>query len=169
MLKVEKTRMGNVLLIKPDIFEDFRGQYIETYNLESYTKAGIDIEFVEDDISVSTKHVLRGIHGDPKTWKLVSCLHGVFYLVVVNCFEGSNSFGEWKAFVLSDANRHQVLIPPHYGNAHVVLSDKAIFHYKQSSYYDRKAQFTYRWDDSRFGIWWPIENPILSQRDSELV
>ena len=165
MIKVSKTKLKGVLLIAPDVFEDFRGKYIETYNEALYRKAGVDVKFVQDDISVSKKNVLRGIHGDQETWKLISCLAGKFYFVVVNCDVNSKDFGKWQSFILSDENRQQVLVPPKYGNAHLVLSEKAIFHYKQSTYYEPSKQFTYRWDDSRFGIWWPIKNPILSQRD----
>ncbi len=167
MIKVSKTKLNGALLIKPDVFEDFRGQYIETYNEEIYKKNGIDIKFVQDDISVSQKNVLRGIHGDNQTWKLVSCLYGKFYLVVANCDEGSKNFGKWQAFTLSDENRLQVLIPPKHGNAHLILSDVAIFHYKQSTYYQgMEKQFTYKYNDPRFKIWWPIKNPIVSQRDN---
>lgn len=164
-MEISKTLLDGVLLVKPDVFEDHRGEYIETYNEKILSEHGIDIKFVQDDISVSTKHVLRGIHGDNETWKLISCLHGKFYLVTVNCDMESKNFGKWQSFVLSDRNRLQVLVPPKYGNAHLVLSDKAIFHYKQSTYYDRSKQFTYRWNDETLNIWWPIKNPILSQRD----
>jgi len=165
MLRTEKTKLEGVLLIHPDSFEDHRGEYIETYNEALYKENGIDSKFVQDDISVSSKNVLRGIHGDDQTWKLISCLYGRFYFVVVNCDSQSEDFGKWQSFVLSDKNRQQVLVPPGYGNAHLVLSDIAIFHYKQSTYYEPSKQFTYKWDDSRFGIWWPAGNPILSQRD----
>jgi len=165
MIKVSKTNLEGVLLIKPDVFEDFRGFYIETYNENLYKENGIDKRFVQDDISISTKNVLRGIHGDNQTWKLISCLHGKFYLVVVNCDKDSKDFGKWQSFVLSDKNRLQVLVPPKYGNAHLILSNVAIFHYKQSTYYDPKGQFTYKWNDAKFNIWWPIKNPLLSQRD----
>ena len=85
MLEVKKTKLDGVLLIKPPtIFEDFRGTYVETYNEELYHQAGITVKLVQDDISTSSKHVLRGIHGDSETWKLVSCLHGKFYLIVLN-------------------------------------------------------------------------------------
>ena len=164
-LEVSETELGGVLLIKPYVFEDHRGEYIETYNKALYKEKGIEIKFVQDDISVSTKNVLRGIHGDDCTWKLISCLYGRFYLVVVNCDTKSKYFGKWQSFVLSDKNRLQVLVPPKYGNAHLVLSDMTIFHYKQSTYYDRSKQFTYKYNDSRLNIWWPIEKPILSQRD----
>jgi dTDP-4-dehydrorhamnose 3,5-epimerase len=166
-MEISKTTLDSVLLIKPDIFEDHRGHYIETYNKENYRKNGIDVEFVQDDISVSSQNVLRGIHGDSKTWKLVSCLYGKFYLVVVNCNTESTDFGKWESFILSDRNALQILIPPMYGNGHLALSSMTIFHYKQSTYYNPSEQFTYKWDDSRLGIWWPIKNPILSQRDEQ--
>lgn len=164
-MQVSKTELEGVLLINLEVFEDFRGEYIETYNEAIYNENGIKVDFVQDDISVSSQNVLRGIHGDSETWKLISCLHGKFYLVVVNCDTESESFGKWQAFTLSDKNREQVLVPPKHGNAHLVLSDSAIFHYKQSTYYDRSKQFTYKWNDAKLNIWWPIKNPIVSQRD----
>jgi len=167
MIMVSQTELDGVLSIKPTIFEDFRGEYIETYNEALYNEKGISVKFIQDDISVSAMNVLRGIHGDDCTWKLISCLYGRFYLVVVNCDTESKDFGKWQSFVLSDRNRLQVLVPPKYGNAHLVLSDMSIFHYKQSTYYDRTKQFTYKWNDSRLNIWWPIDNPILSQRDKQ--
>ena len=164
---VEKTELDGVLLIKPDIYEDFRGCYVETYNEKAYKENGIDVDFVQDDISVSTKFVLRGLHGDAETHKLISCHYGRFYFVVANCDERSPNFGQWQSFLLSAENRYQVLVPPKYGNGHLVLSDQAVFHYKQTTYYNPIGQFTYKWDDPRLGIWWPINNPILSQRDME--
>ena len=165
MIKFEKTKLDKVLLITLDPFEDFRGQYVETYNEKFYKKNGVDIEFVQDDIAVSSKNVLRGIHGDLETWKLISCLYGKIYVVVVNCDTKSKDFGKWQSFILSDANRKQVLIPSKHGNSYLTLSDMSIFHYKQSTYYNRSKQFTYKWNDPRFKIRWPIKNPILSQRD----
>ncbi|MGA7936711.1 MAG: dTDP-4-dehydrorhamnose 3,5-epimerase family protein [Kovacikia sp.] len=165
-LEIHKTKLDGILRITPPtIFEDFRGTYVETYNEHLYQEAGITVKFVQDDISVSSKHVLRGIHGDRETWKLISCLHGKFYLVVVNWDEHSPQFGKWESFVLSEQNRQQVLIPPQFGNGHLVLSEQAIFHYKQSTYYNRAGQFTLVWNDPKLNIWWPIKQPILSQRD----
>jgi len=165
-MEVSKTKLDGVLLIKPPtISEDFRGTYVETYNEKLYTEAGINVKFVQDDIAVSSRHVLRGIHGDAKTWKLVSCLYGKFYLVVVNWDKTSPQFGKWESFLLSDADRLQVLIPPKFGNGHLVLSELAIFHYKQSTYYDRAGQFTLLWNDPKLNIRWPAKNPILSRRD----
>jgi dTDP-4-dehydrorhamnose 3,5-epimerase len=166
ILEIRETPLEGVLLITPPtIFEDFRGCYVEIYNETLYRDAGIAVDFKQDDISVSSRHVLRGIHGDQETWKLVSCLSGRFYLVVVNWDESSPQFGAWTSFVLSEFNWQQVLIPPKFGNGHVVLSDKAVFHYKQSTYYDRSGQFTILWNDPKLNIWWPVKNPILSRRD----
>jgi len=165
-VEVRRTTLTGVLALKPPtVFEDFRGTYVETWNQAAYRAAGIDVEFVQDDISVSSRGVLRGIHGDQQTWKLISCLHGKFHLVVVNWDPSSPQYGQWEGFTLSDQNRLQVLVPPRFGNGHVVLSDTAIFHYKQSSYYDRAGQFTILWNDPRLNIWWPVKNPIVSRRD----
>ncbi len=160
------TSLDRVTLYRPPtIFEDFRGHYIETYNRRIYHAAGIDMDFVQDDISVSRRNVLRGIHGDDKTWKLISCLTGSFYMVVINNDPSSSQYRKWTSFTLSETNRLQVLVPPKFGNGHVVLTDQAIFHYKQTTEYDRSGQFTLAWDDPNLGIWWPIKDPIVSQRD----
>ena len=165
-MEVKKTKLDGVLLVKPPtVFEDFRGTYVELFNEELYRESGISVHFVQDDISVSYRHVLRGIHGDAETWKLISCLHGNFYLMVINWDETSPQYRQWDAFTLSDQNRLQVLIPPQFGNGHVVLSEVAIFHYKQSSYYNRPGQFTILWNDPELNLWWPVRNPILSRRD----
>ena len=163
---VEPTELEGVLKVRPPtVQEDFRGGYVELYNRELYRKAGIEIDFQEDDISFSSQNVLRGIHGDDLNWKLISCLHGRFYLAVVNRDPDSPQYNQWEGFTLSDTNRVQILIPPKHGNGHVVLSEKAIFHYKQSHGYARDRQFTLMWDDPEVGIWWPVKDPILSRRD----
>jgi dTDP-4-dehydrorhamnose 3,5-epimerase len=168
-LVVETTSLTGVKLIHPSTnFEDFRGSYVEIYNRELFQNAGINEDFIQDDISTSTKNVLRGIHGDQETAKLVSCLQGSFYLIVVNQDKDSPEFGKWESFTLSDKNRLQVLIPPKFGNGHLVLSDSAIFHYKQTTNYNRASQFTILWNDPEFNFWWPVKNPILSRRDEGL-
>ena len=166
-LQVANSKLDGVLVITPPtIFEDFRGSYVEIYNEPIYRAAGIKQEFLQDDISTSNQNVLRGIHGDTKTWKLISCLYGSFYLVVVNNDEKSAQFKQWTSFALSDRNRLQVLIPPNFGNGHLVLSDSAIFHYKQTTEYDRSSQFTIQWNDPSFNFWWPTSTPTLSMRDA---
>ena len=165
-MEVFPTKLDSVVLIKPPtVFVDYRGHYVETYNKRIYHSSGIAIEFIQDDVSVSYRNVLRGIHGDDTTWKLISCLYGVFYLVVVNNDPASPQYREWAAFTLSDSNHLQVLIPPKFGNGHLVLSERAVFHYKQTTEYNRAGQFTLAWNDPALKIWWPIPNPIVSERD----
>lgn len=178
MVKISKTKLEGVLKISPEPFEDFRGEYVETFNESKYLdeiaknlkgtiyqKQALKLHFVEDDISTGFRGVIKGIHGDTKTWKLVQCLFGKFYLVVLNNNPKSKDYGKWESFTLSDRNRLQILIPPMYGNGHLVLSEYDIYHYKQSSYYDPKSQFTIKWNDPKFKVWWPIKNPIISIRD----
>ena len=168
-LKVENTALDGVLLVEPPTrFEDFRGEYVETYNQALYRAAGIGWDFIQDDVSISSRHVLRGLHGDATTAKLISCLVGKFYLVVVNNDPASPQYRQWTSFTLSEKNRLQVLVPPKFANGHLVLSDTAMFHYKQTSEYDRSGQFTLLWNDPELGLWWPIKDPIVSRRDAGL-
>lgn len=168
-MNVKKTNLEGVLIIDPPTnFKDFRGSYIELYNERLYKKNGITQEFIQDDISTSKYNVLRGIHGDQSTFKLISCLYGEFYLAVVNNDPSSKHYKKWQSFHLSDVNRKQILIPPKYGNGHLVLSHIAIFHYKQTTEYNRDGQFTIMWNDPEYNIKWPSKNPILSKRDAGL-
>jgi len=165
-MQVDKTELDGVLMITPPtIFEDFRGAYVELYNQDIYKEHGIEQDFIQDDISVSRRHVLRGLHGDMKTTKLISCLIGAFYFVVVNNKPDSHQYRQWQAFTLSETNRKQVLVPPGYANGHLVLTESAMFHYKQTTLYDRESQFTILWDDPEYAIWWPMQTPVVSQRD----
>ena len=115
---------------------------------------------------MSKKNVLRGIHGDKKTWKLITCIEGKFKLLVVNNDKKSKQFKKWQMFTLSENNNYQVLVPPKFGNAHFVLSKRAIFHYKQNTMYDRKSQFTIKWNDPLYKFNWPkTGKKIISKRD----
>ena len=166
-MKVNKTSLDGVLEIELDSFTDFRGEYLESYNTHAYKENGIGHEFIQDDFSISSKDVLRGIHGDQETWKLVSCIYGSFFLVVINNDPSHVQYRKKFEINLSDKNRNQILIPPKFGNGHMVLSDSAIFHYKQTTYYNQKGQFTILWNDKDLNINWPHKNPILSKRDSQ--
>jgi len=174
-MKVEKTKLEGVLLIKPElisdnesgeIFEDIRGSFTEIYNDIKYKNFGVNIDFVEDDISISKKDVLRGMHGDNKTWKLITCLYGKIFFVAINGDENSSNFGIWESFNLNGKNKWHILVPPMYASGYLALTDKIIVHYKQSQHYIRGTQFTYKWDDPRFNIPWPIKKPILTVRDA---
>lgn len=165
-MSVEKTDLDGVMKITPPtIYKDFRGEYVEIYNKDFFKENSINVEFIQDDISVSKKNVLRGIHGDEKTWKLISCLYGSFYLVVVNNDKNSKQYKKSLSLILSDVNRTQILIPPKFGNGHLVLSELTMFHYKQNTNYDRSSQFTIKWNDKDYDFNWPIKDPILSERD----
>lgn len=167
--RVSETSLKGVLKIERYRSDDNRGFYAEIYNERDYNESGIFVYFVEDDFSFSKKWVLRGLHGDDKTWKLVSCPFGKLCLVVLNYDEQSEEFGKWESFILTPENRLQILIPPLFANGHLILSDWAMFHYKQSAYYDGpENQFVVHWDDPRFKIQWPFPDgfkPILSERD----
>ena len=147
-------------------FSDHRGYYWTSWKENTINK----IKFKHDKFSLSKKNVLRGLHGDNKTWKLVSCPYGEFLLVVVNCIRRSKDYLKWKSWTLSHENGVQILIPPNYANGHLCLSDKCLFHYKLSykgNYVDAKKQFSLRWNDSKLKINWPIKKPILSKRDKK--
>jgi len=170
MIEISKTKLDGVLMIKMDkLFNDHRGVYGELYSLRDYRECGIYINFVSHTYSRSPKGVLRGLHGDNRTWKLISCPLGSFYLVVLNFDRSSKQFGKWESFIISEENRMQILVPPNFCNGHYIMSETAIFHYLQSEYYrGPENQFTVRWNDPKFNIEWPAKrNLILSNRDQK--
>ena len=156
--------------IEPDVFRDERGEFVETFNADDYAFTrddGTPIAFVEDDLSVSHANVLRGLHGDDRTWKLVQCAHGALFLAVVDCRRGSEAYLRWEGFDLSAANRLQVLVPAGCATGLLALEDGTALAYKQSERYSgAERQFTVRWDDPAVGIAWPVEPPLLSARDA---
>ena len=147
-------------------FKDHRGYYWTSWIKVSNNK----LIFIHDKFSLSKKNVLRGLHGDNKTWKLVSCPYGKFLLVVVNCVKKSKDYLTWQSWILSHNNGVQILIPPNHANGHLCLSNECLFHYKLSykgSYIDVKKQFSLKWNDPKLNINWRIKNPILSNRDEK--
>ena len=167
----KNTKLKNVLLFKREYFEDHRGTYEPLYVKNIYTdiikeKTGDTIEFLEDDFAVSRKHVLRGLHGDDRTWKYVTCLKGKYFINVLCYDKESEFYGKYQSFVLSSDNKKQLLIPPWHGHGYVVMSEDAIFYYQQSCIYKgMEEQFSIKYNDERFNMWWPIKNPIVSKRD----
>ena len=132
-------------------------------------KKKIKLTFNHDKFSISKKNTLRGLHGDKKTWKLVSCVFGKVFFVVVNNIKNSKFYLKKKTFILDHKNNQQVLIPPNYANGFLCLSDHCVFHYKLSykgRYFDVKNQQVLKWNDKRLKIKWPkTKNLILSKRD----
>jgi dTDP-4-dehydrorhamnose 3,5-epimerase len=164
-MKIEQTKLAGVYLITPHIHEDYRGELAETYNEAEYAKSGLNAHFVEYDTSMARHNVLKGMHGDDITTKLIEVVYGEVYAVIVNCDETSPDFGKWQSFILSETNHRALYIPPKYGNGYYVLSDKCVYLYRKSEYFIDGREFTYAWNDPRFGIVWPVDNPILGERD----
>ena len=160
----------DVKIISPSIFSEKRGEIWTSYTTSSVgALLPKGLSFVHDKFSKSNQNVLRGIHGDSKSWKLVSCLHGEILQVVVDMRETSKTFLKWEKFYLG-SDRSTILIPPGFGNAFLVLSETAIYHYKlayDGKYIDADNQFTVSWNDPRLNISWPIDDPIISERDSK--
>ena len=154
-----------VKVFEANMFRDFRGDIWTTYKK---TTTPLKVEFIHDKYSSSRQNVIRGIHGDHKTWKLVSCIHGEIYFVVVDNRPESKTYLKWDWMMLDDRDRRQVLIPPGFGNGFCVMSKEAVFSYKlayENEYSDVDQQFTLKWNDERVMIDWPTNNPILQARD----
>jgi dTDP-4-dehydrorhamnose 3,5-epimerase len=151
-------------------FSDLRGESAQTFSEREYVfydDNNSAIKFVEDDVSVSHYNVLRGLHGDDNTWKLIQCLWGEVFFVVVDMRPESPAYLKWESFILNAVNRTQVLIPAGCVNGHLCLSEKCMFSYKQSQYYGGASkQITVKWDDPKFNIPWPVKQPLLSERDA---
>ena len=157
--------LPDVKIIKPSVFEDHRGHNVTAFYEKDY--ASLKLNFIQDNYSMSRKNVIRGIHGDYETWKLVYCAFGELYLIVVDMRPDSLTFMKHTEHILTSSNK-QVLIPPGVGNGFVVLSNESVFSYKWSydgEYPDENEQFSIKWDDPLIGIDWPMDNPILSKRD----
>lgn len=171
MRKEHSHIINGLISITPEVFSDARGAFLCTYNARDYAfvdAAGAPIDFVEDDLSISKQNVIRGLHGDDATWKLVQCVHGALFLVVADMRPASPTRLRWQSFALNDQTRLQVLIPAGCATGLACLSPLGIMAYKQNRLYGGAArQFTVRWNDPKLGIAWPIADPILSARDAE--
>jgi len=158
-------KFKEIIKYTPDIHTDYRGDLWTIWKKSDFIP---QIEFNHDKVSTSRKNVLRGIHGDFKSTKLITCLHGEMYFVIVDNRPESKTYLEWDYMILNDRRRQSVLVPPGFGNGFLVLSESSVFHYKWSysgEYPDVEDQFTLKWNDERVGIDWPINNPILQKRD----
>lgn len=149
-------------VVRPWIFKDFRGEYTEMYNQQDVFP---DLTFVQDSAILSTRGVLRGYHGDDRTWKLITCLYGAFQIAFMCIDPQDGRFGQCERLVFDDQERLSVLLPPKFVNAHQCLTDECLFFYKQTTFYKgQRFQYTIKWD-SVFPGWW--ERPvILSERDT---
>ena len=168
-MRVIKTELPGVVIIEPQVFDDPRGFFYESYNYQRYAEAGIDVEFVQDNHSRSTRGVLRGLHyqAPPGQAKLVRVALGEVYDVAVDVRWGSPTFGQWVGVSLSAENRRQLYIPVGYAHGFCVTSEVAEFLYKVTSYYAPELERGIAWDDPDLAIPWPAESPILSARDQK--
>jgi len=169
-MKVTETRLAGVLIIEPKVFGDSRGFFKETFQAERYREAGIEYTFVQDNYSRSQKGVLRGLHYQitKPQGKLVSCLKGAVFDVAIDVDPISGTFGQYVGIELTEDNNRQFWVPPGYAHGFCVLTDTADFQYKCTDYYDLSDEGGLIWNDPDVAIDWPIDQPLLSDKDAKL-
>jgi dTDP-4-dehydrorhamnose 3,5-epimerase len=166
-MEVRQTALASVLVIEPAVHRDGRGLFLETWRKDRYAALGLP-EFVQDNVSRSSRHVLRGLHLQHPNGqgKLIQALDGEVFDVAVDVRVGSPSFGRWVGERLSGGNLRQIYLPPGFAHGFCVLTETALLAYKCTAHYDAASEITLAWDDPSVGIEWPIDDPILSPRDA---
>ena len=169
-MKVTESGIKGVYTIEPDVYEDDRGFFMETFHRERYRKLlGINLDFVQDNISRSSKNVLRGMHFQKNypQGKIVSASRGEILDVVVDLRKDSPTYGTWESFRLSEKNKLQVWIPPGFAHGFLVMSDSADIDYKCTEYYHLEDELCLMWNDPEVAIDWTINDPILTEKDKK--
>jgi dTDP-4-dehydrorhamnose 3,5-epimerase len=168
-MNVTRCQLEGLLILQPKVFGDRRGFFMETWNQRRYAEAGLEAAFVQDNISVSRKGALRGLHfqNPNPQGKLVSVLQGEVFDVAVDLRVSSSTFGKWHGLVLSSENKQQFYVPAGFAHGFLVLSETAMFHYKCTGLYSPQDEMTLRWDDPDLAIQWLLPNPTLSEKDSK--
>ena len=167
-MKVTETKLPGVVVLEPKVFGDERGFFMETWHQARYEEAGLPARFVQDNLSFSTRGVLRGLHfqNPDQQGKLVYVLQGEVFDVAVDIRVGSPTFGEWAAVILSSENKRQFYVPEGFAHGFLVTGDEALFAYKCTAKYNPPAEGFVLWNDPEIGIKWPVEtSPILSEKD----
>ena len=167
---VEKTEIRDLIIITPEIFKDDRGFFTESYRKDKFSEFGLDLDFVQDNHSRSSKGVVRGLHfqWEPPMGKLMRVTQGAAFLVAVDIRIGSPTFGKWIGVEASVENRKQVYAPAGFARGFCVVSDFAEIQYKCTGVYtSTKADSGILWNDPAIGIEWPVSNPILSKKDED--
>ncbi len=166
-MQVEQTKLEGVLLVTPQVFGDDRGFFMETYNRDKALAMGLPGEFVQDNHSKSSRGVLRGLHYQYPQWqgKLVRAVQGEIYDVALDIRAGSPTYGEWVGYYLNADNKQQLYVPAGYAHGFCVTSDTAEVVYKCTSLYAPEQEGSLLWNDPDIGIHWPIETPILYDKD----
>ena len=169
-MKIKKTKIKDCFLIKPEVHSDDRGFFLETYQKQRYFDcANIPYEFLQDNHSASSMGVLRGLHFQKKNpqGKLVRCVYGNIYDVVVDLRPDSKTFKQWFSVNLSSTNYLQLWVPPGLAHGFLVTSDHAEVEYKCTQYYDSESEESLLWNDPDIAIKWPNDKPILSPKDNQ--
>lgn len=168
-MKVMRCDIAGLLIIEPKVFGDARGFFLETWNAQRYHEAGLDLNFVQDNMSSSRRGTLRGLHfQNPKSQgKLVWVIEGEVFDVAVDLRRSSPTFGRWHGLNLSGQNRLQFYVPPGFAHGFAVLSETAVFAYKCTDLYSPKDELTLSWDDPAVGVKWPLSDPVLSGKDKQ--
>ncbi|CAM4457553.1 MAG: dTDP-4-dehydrorhamnose 3,5-epimerase [Legionellaceae bacterium] len=166
-MKITETKLPGVLLIEPQAFQDSRGFFFESYHYERYRQSGILLPFIQDNISRSTKNVLRGLHFQLQhtQGKLVGVTRGAVYDVAVDVRYGSPTFGQSVGYLLDDQKHCQLYIPPGFAHGFCVLSEEVDFYYKCTDIYHPPSEVGLLWNDPDLKIDWPVKDPILSEKD----
>lgn len=168
-MKVTQTNLGGVVVVEPDVYGDERGYFMESWAQQRYASLGIPETFVQDNLSKSRGGVVRGLHLQHPygQGKLVMALLGEVFDVAVDVRVGSPTFGQWFGCTLSQQNHRQMYIPPGFAHGFAVLSEEALFAYKCTQAYHKETELGVRWNDPDLGIRWPLDEPVLSTKDSE--
>jgi dTDP-4-dehydrorhamnose 3,5-epimerase len=165
-MRTLKTILEGPLLLEPTVYGDERGFFLETYRRSMFADLGIDADFVQDNHSRSRRGIVRGMHFQPGMSKLVRCVRGTVFDVLVDIRTGSPSFGRWEGFTLDDVHHHQVYCPEGFAHGFCVLSEVADVSYGCTSYYNPEAEGGFRYDDPEVAIEWPVEFELIaSERD----
>jgi dTDP-4-dehydrorhamnose 3,5-epimerase len=170
-VQFEPTRLPEIVLIKPHVFGDTRGFFLETWQAQEFAAAGINMQFVQDNHSRSARYTLRGLHFqiEQPQGKLVRVARGEVFDVAVDIRRSSPRFGQWVGVILSDTNHHMLWIPPGFAHGYLALSEEIDFHYRCTDFYAPQHERTIRWDDPQLGVHWPLPAgiaPILSGKDA---
>lgn len=166
-MKVNETPLAGLLLIEPKVFGDERGFFLETWSRKRYQEIGINVDFVQDNLSFSRRGVLRGLHfqNPQPQGKLVYVLQGEVFDVAVDIRQGSPTLGLWHGAVLSSENKHQFWVPAGFAHGFCVTSETALFAYKCTELYAPQHERSIRWDDPSLAIDWPVTEPQVSDKD----
>ena len=167
-MKIEKSQIEGLIVIKPDVFEDQRGYFFESYNEEKFRQLGIDVKFLQDNESKSGKRVLRGLHFQVPPYqqgKLVRVIKGAVLDVAVDLRNSSPTYGQWVSIELSEKNKWMYWIPAGFAHGFLTLDENTIFFYKCTRVYHRESEMGIAWDDPDLRIDWGTDQPLISEKD----